>query len=125
MTRVPPIGWGMTSMVLGTTGLLLSILPVLGLPLSALGIFFGLLGIVVALRGGAARLRWAVLGVGLCSMALGINIALAFAPSGYPPGHAVPKSWQAVPDRPWVPPPARPGFWNSPRSSETRPAGAK
>ncbi len=107
----------MTSIVLGTSGLLLFFLPVLGLPLSALGMFCGLVGVVVVWCGGSTSLRWAVMGVGLCAAALALNVALAYAPAGYLPGRKVPKLWQTVPDRPWVPPPARPGFWDGPEKS--------
>ena len=122
-THYPPIGWGMTSLVLGTIGLLLFFLPVLGMPVSALGMFFGLVGLVAAWFGGQTSLRWAVLGIGLCLIAMAINIALAYAPAGYQPGgRAVPQMWQSVPDRPWVAPPARPGFWSSPRPGKSLPS---
>ena len=119
-THNPPIAWGMTSLVLGTIGLLLFALPVLGLPISALGMLFGLVGIGVVFRGGHDSFRWAVFGVGLCAVALTINVALMYAPADYRSSRSAPKPWQPVPDRPWVSPPARPGFWSSPQPEKSR-----
>ncbi len=46
--HAPPVGWGMTSLVLGTVGLLLFFLPILGAPISGLGALIGLIGIGMA-----------------------------------------------------------------------------
>jgi hypothetical protein len=108
-TENPPIALGMLSLVLGTIGLLLFFLPILGLPISAFASFFGLLGVVAALAPGGVRLRWALLGSGVAFVALAVNIAILYAPGGYLPDPVVPRPWQPVPDRPYVPPPARPG----------------
>jgi hypothetical protein len=107
--KPPRVGLGITSLVLGMIALLLFFLPVLGIPLSALGMFLGVVGVAVALGGGGVSLRWSVLGLGLCGMALGINFAIAYAPSGEVEHRDVPRLWQGVYDRPRVPPPARPG----------------
>jgi hypothetical protein len=98
---------GMTSLVLGTIALVLAFLPVLGIPISALGLLCGVLGFVAVLLGGGATLRWSLAGVAVCSLALAVNLALAYAPADYLPGRSVPKPWQPVPDRPYVPPPGR------------------
>jgi hypothetical protein len=108
----PPVGLGMLSVVLGTVGLILIFMPVLGEPLSALGLFFGLLGTVLALLGRHINLRWSVAGLLLCSIALGSNVAVDFAPEGYVRDRQPPRMWRQPPDRPWVPPPAKPGFWD-------------
>jgi ABC-type Fe3+-siderophore transport system permease subunit len=107
----PPIGLGMTSLVVGTIGLMLFFLPVLGIPISAFGLFFGVLGLLVAFfgtrAGGGARLRWTLAGIAVSCLGLAVNVAIAYAPAGYLPGREVPKSWQSPPDRPFVSPPAR------------------
>jgi hypothetical protein len=106
----PPIDLGPLSAVLGTIGLLLFFLPILGIPISACGLLFGLVGSGVALVPGGARLRSALLGCAVAALALGVNVAITYAPSGYEPAPGVTPPWQPVPDRPYVPPPARPRF---------------
>jgi hypothetical protein len=96
---------GMTTMVLGSIALLLAFLPVLGLPISACGLLCGVLGLATTLRRGGEAARRSVGGTALCCLALAANFALAYAPAGYLTGWDVPRSWQVVPDRPYVPPP--------------------
>jgi hypothetical protein len=96
----------MTSLVLGTVGVLLSFLPILGLPISAFGVLFGILGLIGVLLGGGAALRWSVAGLILSALALAINVALFYAPSTNLMDREVPKRPQLVSDRPFVPPPA-------------------
>jgi hypothetical protein len=107
-TRTPPIPLGMTSLVLGTIALLLVFLPVLGIPISALGLLFGIAGLIGAWAGSGANPRWSLAGILMCAVALGVNVAVAYAPRGYLPERNVPRPWQPVPDRPYVPLPARP-----------------
>jgi hypothetical protein len=107
-TPTSRLGLGMCSLVLGTVGLLLSFLPVLGLPISVFGLFFGILGLIAALFFGGDTLRWSAAGILLSSTALVANVALTYAPSGYLPGREVPKSWQSPPSRVYIPPPAKP-----------------
>lgn len=102
---------GMLSMVLGPIGLLLFFMPILGLPISAFGLAFGGFGIAARLSTGGLRLRWSLLGSALSALALSVNLAIIYAPGGYMAAPAVPPPWQPVPDRPYIPPPARPG-WN-------------
>ncbi len=108
-SKNPLIGLGMTSLVLGTVGLLLFFLPVLGIPLSAIGLLCGVLRLFQPAESGTT-LRWGVGGVAVSCLALAVNVGVAFAPAGYLPGRKVPRPWQAVPDRPYVPPPARPQY---------------
>jgi hypothetical protein len=96
----------MSSLVLGFIALVLAILPVLGIPISACGLALGLLGVIVALVGGAS-LRWSLARIAVCAMALAVNVALAWTPTHALPGRSVPKPWPTVPDRPYVPPPAK------------------
>ena len=80
----PPVGLGMSSLVIGTIGLMLFFLPVLGIPISAFGLLFGLLGLLVTLvggrAGGGARLRWTLAGIAVSCLGLAVNIAIAYAP---------------------------------------------
>jgi len=104
-THRPPVGFGMTSLVIGTVGLMLSVFPVLGMPLSAFGLLCGVIGLFLALPSGGFELRWSLAGIAICAAVLAINIAIAYAPAGYLPRPDVPQYWQQVPDRPYVPPP--------------------
>lgn len=97
---------GMASLVLGVIAMLLAFLPVLGVPLSMCGILCGIIGFGAALCVGGSNLRWGLAGLAASCLALGMNIALAYAPGGYLPDHNVPRIWQPVPDRPEAPPPA-------------------
>jgi hypothetical protein len=105
----PPLGLGLTSVVLGVVGLLLFFLPILSIPLGGVGLVFGLGGLVLALFGGWTSLRWPVAGIALSGLALAAGLAIAQAPAGYLPSRAIPLNTEPVPDRPYVPPPARPG----------------
>src|SRR5690348_7694324 len=104
-SRSPLIGLGMASTVLGVVGLMLFILPILGIPISAFGLCFGILGFVLAPISGA-RLRWSAAGIAVSLLALAVNLAIYYAPEAYLPGRNVPLLWQPAPDRPYVPPPA-------------------
>ncbi len=105
----PPLGVGLTSVILGTVGVLLFALPILSIPLGAIGLLFGLSGFVLALLSGWTSLRWSVAGIAISALALGVSIAIAHAPAGYLPTRPAPLETQPVPDRPYIPPPARPG----------------
>jgi len=104
-TPLPLIGLGMTSLVLGTVGLMLSIFPVLCIPLSAVGLVCGLIALFVAFQQGGLELRWTLAGIGMSAAALAVNIAIVYADPTYVPGREAPYSWQEAPDRLYVPPP--------------------
>ena len=70
------------------------------------GLVFGVIGFIAAFTVPGTYLRWAVGGLAASCLALAINLALAYAPEGYVPDHDPPPSWQPVPDRPAVSPPA-------------------
>jgi len=105
-TRTPLPAIGMSSLVLGVIALVLGFLPILGIPLSLCGIVLGVIGTVAARSIGGTYLRWALAGVATSSLALVVNLAIAYAPSGYLPEQNVPSNWQPTPDRPYVSPPA-------------------
>jgi hypothetical protein len=99
----------MLSLVLGTIALLLFFLPILGVPIGAIALLVGVAAIVLGLFGVGGRLRWALAGAAMSAVALGVNLAIYSAPGGYlPTPHRQQPHWQPVPDRPYVPPPARP-----------------
>jgi hypothetical protein len=104
----PVPGLGMTSMVLGIIAMLLAFLPVLGFPLAVFGLVFGFAGIVAVFFSRSTSLRWSVGGALVSALALGVNTAIGYAPSGYEPSRQVPPMWQTVPYRPQVSPPAPP-----------------
>jgi hypothetical protein len=97
----------MSSLVLAVIALLVAFLPVLGIPIAACGLVLGIAGIVVTLCVRGAGLRWGLAGVAVSVVALAVNLALAAAPSNELPRRQIPKPWQPVPDRPYVPPPAQ------------------
>ena len=108
-TYRPVTGLGMSSLVLGTVGLMLFFLPILGVPISVMGLFFGLVGLGIARFRPRVSLRWSLGGIGMSALALVMNVGILFAPAGYiPTGVQELPPWRAVPDRPYVPPPANP-----------------
>lgn len=106
-TRFALISWGMLSFVLGVIALMLFFLPILGIPISAIGLLCGIIGVVVDATT-KTSLRWSLLGCAITSLAVAINLAIAYVPGGYLSPPRVVPSWQTVPDRPYVPPPALP-----------------
>jgi hypothetical protein len=110
----PPVAWGLSSVILGTTGLLLFIVPVLGIPISLSGIVVGLIGIAVALLGGPGSLRLCVAGIILSSGAAGMDYAIALAPDGYFSPRPVFPDVAPTINRSYVSPPAPPHTVGSP-----------
>jgi hypothetical protein len=107
---IPPVGLGLISLVLGTIGLLLFFLPILGVPIGGAGLIVGLVGLLGTVFGlGRGSLRWAVAGVAVCMLAVVTNLAIAFAPAGYSGRRTPPELWRPISDVPYVPPPAPPG----------------
>jgi hypothetical protein len=74
-------GMALASMILGSVGLLLAVLPVLGLPLAGCGLAFGLVGLLHALVMRRANLWAPILGLGLSGVALAIALAIAQVPT--------------------------------------------
>ncbi len=69
-TYRPVTGLGMSSLVLGTVGLMLFFLPILGIPISVLGLACGLVGFGIALFRPRVSLRWGLGGIGMSALAL-------------------------------------------------------
>jgi hypothetical protein len=78
---LPIVGLGLSSLTLGTVGLVLFFMPILGLPISALGLAIGLAGVANALFGGPVGLRMAYGGTWLSLLAVGVNTAIMVAPN--------------------------------------------
>jgi hypothetical protein len=104
----PPVGFGLSSIILGAISTVLFILPIIGLPIAAIGIVVGLWGIVVAVVRGKARLRLCVAGVLISACGFIMIAAIARAPSGYFSPRAVFPTLPPLENRPYVPPPAAP-----------------
>ena len=64
------------TLVLGAIALLLSFLPVLGIPVGVCGLVFAVVGTVLAFFGGGVSLRWSLIGVAVCALALATNPTL-------------------------------------------------
>ena len=106
LTRTPLPAFGMSSLVLGVIALLLAFLPILGIPLSLCGIVLGVVGVFSSLKVPGTYVRWSFAGLATSCLALIVNLAITYAPTGYLPEQSVPQTWQPVPDRPSPPPPA-------------------
>jgi hypothetical protein len=97
---------GMSSLVIGITGLFLFLLPILGIPLSLFGVGFGLVASVLSIFAKGSAIRWGLGGTGVSALALAVNLGIAHAPAAKPPGYNAAKNWQSVPGAAYVPPPA-------------------
>ena len=101
----PPAAFGVAAFILGAIGFLLFFLPILGAPISALGLIAGIVGCIVAGATSRGNLRWALAGFVVSGLALGINLAINYAPRGYSQSPTGPPK-ETVPDRPYVSPPS-------------------
>ncbi len=100
------VAFGMSSIVLAVIGAILFFLPILGAPISGIALGFGIAGLIASPFTKGASLRWSLGGIAASMLALGLNILIICAPSGYEPDRKVPTMWHAVPDKPFVAPPA-------------------
>ncbi len=111
--HLPIVGMGATSLILGAVGLFIFIFPILSIPLGGIGLLFGLIGMAMAIFNRGAGARWSLAGIALSGLTLAIGVSIAQTAAGYlstPPHSAVE---EPVPDRPFVPPPARPGKYTT------------
>lgn len=106
----PPLGIGLAAVIFGALGLFMFFLPILSIPLGVAGLMCGLCSVVPAWLRGWVTLRWSVAGLVLSGLAVAVGVAIARAPAGYLPVRTVPLDQRAVPERPFVSPPARPFF---------------
>jgi hypothetical protein len=97
----------MASVVIGLVGLLFFFLPILGIPVSVFALGFGVMGMAAAAFVGGPVLRWPLAGLAVAGLALGVNLAVYYAPGGeYIPNYNVPSGKRPVPGLPAPPPPA-------------------
>ena len=108
---LPPLGLGLAAIVLGTIGLLLAPLPILGTPIGGAAGMLAVAGVAKAIYGRNASLRLAVGGTLLSLVAIGFNVAIYLAPSMYRERPDVEPNLHTVPGRPPAPPPAPHGPW--------------
>jgi len=106
---LPPLGLGLASLVLATIALVLFVLPVLSVPIAACGVVLSLAGIASVPWRRSESLRWSLAGLCASSLALGIVLAIYYAPSYEEPSLDSQPLWQSPPVKPYVPPPAMPG----------------
>ena len=115
MSSVPhsPSVWnslGITSLVIGLIGLALCFFPILGMPVSAVGVLLGALGFFVTRARNGPGIPWCLGGFTLSVIALGVNFAEWYSPSGILPkiensrGELGPSAPRIPPD---APPPER------------------
>lgn len=105
--RLPPVGLGLCSVVMGMVGLAFFIVPILGMPISAVGIAAGLAGIIAAWCRQPVSLRLAVAGLLLSTASFLMIWSIDLAASGYfAPSSSRPKL-EPIPRRPFIPPPAK------------------
>jgi hypothetical protein len=105
---LPTVGLGLASTVLGAIGLMLFVLPILGAPISACGLLVGLTGVMASVARRNMDVRLCVSGMALCSLALTIDMAVAYAPSGFIGPQMAPPMGPDLPERSYFPSPARP-----------------
>ncbi len=103
---LPPLGLGLASVVLGTIGLMLFVLPILAIPISGCGMIAGIVAAAIATMTNSIDLRLSLLGIVLSCVALSVDTAIAYAPGGYFVRPAEPASSSPALPRPFIPPPA-------------------
>ena len=104
--NAPPLGLGVASVVLGVISTLLFFLPILATPIAVIGLALAVVGCGVGLYSCRTSLRWSSVGLCVSGLALAINLAIAYAPSGFQAMPAAPPN-EPVPGVPYAPPPAR------------------
>jgi hypothetical protein len=110
--REPRLAIGLLAFVLGIVGLLVSFMPIVGIPISSCGLLVGVIGLIAALVLGERNLRWTVVGSAISALALIINLSLNFAPERLVPTPKTRTALQAAPESRFAPPPALPKRWH-------------
>ena len=82
-TWLPPVGIGLSSIILGAVGQSLFIVPILSIPISVCGAVLGLAGILSAIWRVDANLRLSVAGSLISGFAILTVSAIWKAPNGY------------------------------------------
>ncbi|HEX3871800.1 MAG TPA: hypothetical protein VHV77_15255 [Pirellulales bacterium] len=85
--------------------MLLFFLPILGTPLAVIGMIAGSASLIYAVARTPDALRWPVMGVLVCSVAITVNLAIAYAPLGYIHKRTA-RSPRPIPVKAYVAPPA-------------------
>ncbi len=106
----------LTSLLLGTIGLLLFILPILSVPLASVGFAFGAVGLGVALVLGPrnwSRLRWPLGALTVSAVTILVGVMIGYAPIAEPTESrtetgAMLMDWQPLTPRGYIPPPRLP-----------------
>jgi hypothetical protein len=105
-SNAPPLGLGVASVVLGVISTLLFFLPILATPIALIGLVLAVVGCVLGMVSSRTSLRWSAVGLVVSGLALTINLAIAYAPSGFEATPTAPPN-EPVPGVPYAPPPAR------------------
>lgn len=114
--EAPLVALGTVSIALGSIAIMLFFLPILSIPISICGLLAGAMGLVRTLAAHRphtaiqtrSELRWAIIGCTVCASMMVLGFIIAYAPLGEVPDRSPPSPFWAPPDRPYVPPPARP-----------------
>jgi len=104
--QLPPVGFGLASVVLGAVGLLLFVVPILAIPISAWGLLFGVFGVAASALGRRVDWQLSLAGMVLCGLALLIDAAMNYAPGGFLGRPAEPQIVDPAARARYVPPPA-------------------
>jgi hypothetical protein len=104
--QLPPVGWGLASIVLGAIGLLLFVVPILAIPISLCGALLGLMGAVSNAARARVDLRLSLAGIALCCLALLIDLGVNYAPGGFLGRPAESQIVDPAARQRYVPPPA-------------------
>jgi hypothetical protein len=119
--QLPPVSFGLSSVVLAAISLAMFFLPVIAIPVAGCAILAALLGLFGALVGWSQSVRLCVAGLLLGGFDLGTITAMNAATDGYFTPRSVFPVLQPTSRRPFVAPPAPPagarweGMINQPR----------
>jgi hypothetical protein len=103
--RIPPVSWDVISVILAAIGLVMFLVPVLGIPVSCAGAVAGAIGLYTS-RTGATGVRMSFAGLVIGVFAATIELTIMFGPINYLEEETVVPAVRPVPARPYVPPPA-------------------